>query len=118
MNIGYYHREIFARNDLDIGLNFGVYCWDRVDYDFLRGFQDRCLDEPLVYLLKVVDVSDLRGLSDPSSVSKPLPTIVGDSIFGIVAHPTKDQETTYQGSCSSFTCITMHNDYVLWVFWI
>ena len=62
-----------------------------------------------------MNIPHLRGLSHSFAVLESLPPIVGDCICCVISQTTEHQEACYRCPCSSLSCVTVHNDYVLYI---
>ena len=85
-------REVETIDDFEVGLALSGagHVGDRLDHYFLRGFQHRRINQPLVHLLEVFDIAYLGGLGDSLTMAEALPTIVGDSLLSGSGHPREN----------------------------
>lgn len=60
-----------------------------------------------------MNVSDLRGLSDPSAMFKPHPPIVSNRILSIFSQSTEHQKASYRRPSPALACIAIHNHYII-----
>ena len=85
------------------------------DVNFLEKDGLCVTDVGFEHLFEVENVSDLTWLGDASSRFESFPAIVSNRILSYVCKATEQKIATYQCTRSTFTCITMNNDYIIFI---
>ncbi len=84
------------------------------DY-FLRGLKDWTFYFSKIYLLKVIDVSNLGGDSNTFTIAESFFPKVSNSLLGICNKTTEKKKAADESSCTTFTVSAMDNHYIIWI---
>lgn len=82
----------------------------------LQPLYARRLYVSLVHAFKVVDISNLGGLSNTPAVLEALPPVVSDGVCSVVSESTEHQEGGDGGASPTLACVAVHYHYVVHVF--
>ena len=68
-----------------------------------------------IYLLKVIDISNLGGDSNTFTIAESFLPKVSNSLLGICNKTTEEKKAADESSCTTFTVSAMDNHYIIWI---